>query len=149
MRDIYRLIDAICEAYDNPAWKPKDGKTYCNYVVNFICKQFGYTAFDTKPWPFLANSMVQHMRKNRTEWMAIEPGFAQDFANRGSLVVAGQEREGHGHVCVIRPGYPVESAKWDKRVPKVMNIGKDVFIAKAVNWAFEKEPEYFVLLTSA
>jgi len=36
------------------------------------------------------------------------------------------------------------SGHWNKSVPRVANVGKDVFIDKTCAYAFEKEPDYYV-----
>lgn len=148
MRDLFRLIDAICEAYDNPEWRPHKTEsgvleTHCNLATNHVCVKMGYKGFQTAEWIMLANDMVKKMKSDK-EWMAVDPSLAQQYANLGSLVVAGQWKAGHGHVCVVRPGIAVASAKWNMNAPKVLNMGKDVFISKSMSWAFKDRPETWV-----
>lgn len=148
MRDLFRLIDAICEAIDNQDWWPHDDEngveTHCNLAVNYVCAKMGYKGFGTNNWVMLANDMVKKMKADTAEWMAIDPDMAQEYANMGSLVVAGQWRKGHGHVCVVRPGCAAASAKWNMNAPKVLNMGRDVFISKSLSWAFKDRPDTWV-----
>jgi hypothetical protein len=103
----FQLIDSCCEAYDNLAFEPRQGMTFCNQAVNFICGKMGYAKFKA----LLANQMVDLMKKSE-EWQMISIGDAQKFANQGRLVIAGRKAQPHGHVAVIRPGLPDYSAKW-------------------------------------
>lgn len=144
MRDIFLLIDAICEAYDNPEWRPHDGATFCNFSVNHVAQRMGYDGFDAGSGPLLANGMVDLMKLKTADWMPIDPTTAQGYANSGSLVVAGFKDKPHGHVCIVRPGLMQTSAKWKMNVPRVLNMGKDVFIAKSMAWAFKDKPGVWV-----
>lgn len=148
MRDVTRLIDACCEAYDNPAWIPHDGKTFCNFAVNYICHVMGYDGFGAKSGPLLANAMIDLMRANLKIWQPIPMAQAQQFANQGSLVIACQSKRPHGHVAVIRPGEQVYSTKWKAAVPKCVNIGAQNSIGRGINWVFPARPEIFVWFAS-
>lgn len=149
------LFDAICDnfmyAVNHGIWSPElrmDGwVTHCNSFVHAVSSKMGYTGFwDTnRKGPMMANDMIDLMLKE-IDWMKEKDGdMAQFHANQGSLVIAGQKADGHGHICIIRPGEMFYSAKWLKSVPRCANVGKDVFIDKAVNFAFQTEPDYFVL----
>jgi len=159
MRDLPRLMDGVYEAYNNALpgkpWAPviMDGYivTYCNMALNLICKRVGYLGFDlsTEKEPFkakLANDMIDIMSINPTIWRHIpNSNAAQALANAGALVVACEKNpEGHGHVCVAIPGNIEYSGTWKSVAPRVMNIGKDVFIGKKASWAFQQPPSYFV-----
>jgi predicted transcriptional regulator len=137
---LFRLVDACCEAYDNPAFQPKDGVTYCNQAVQYVAEKMNYTRFNSK----LANQIVQLMEEAE-EWREIPIKEAQINANQGRFVVAGLEENPHGHVVVVRPGLMGTSGKWGIQVPKVLNVGKENFIAKGLNWAFREKPKVFVL----
>ena len=145
------LIDSICEAYDLYTKPPflHTPYTYCNLCVNFIAVRMGFWGFtNSKGMPpvLVANDIVKTMTEAQASgWELLDGATAQLAANTGFLVVAGQKGEPHGHVAVVRPGNMVESSKWMKLVPKVLNIGKTNFIDKGVNFAFDEEPEYFWL----
>lgn len=153
-RDI--LFDSICEnfmlAINNGIWTPflnADGTwtTHCNSFVHAVASKMGYKGF-WQGYPIMANNMVELMLQE-VDWMKEKDGeMAQYHANQGSLVIAGQKSEGHGHVCVIRPGNMIFSGKWNKTVPKCANVGKDVFLGKGVNFSFQTEPDYFCLKSS-
>lgn len=140
MPDLYQLIDACCEAYDNPQFKPRGGMTFCNQAVRSIAEKMGYQGFKS----MLANQMVALMRSS-PYWLAIKLDQAQGMANHGHLVIAGLQDEPHGHVVVVRPGIAGFSGKWGTAAPKVINIGADNFIANGLNWAFKRKPEVFLL----
>lgn len=159
-----KLIDVICEAFMNALegkpWHPiilqgHPPQTYCNRAVNWMLKKYGFTEFDRASTgipddAIWANAMGLHMRAHAEEWLAVQGDVAQARANEGSVVIASwiNPAGDHGHVCVVRPGRMVMSGKWRKTVPKVMNIGLDVFIDKGANWAFSTEPEYHVLIST-
>ena len=161
MRDLSRLMDGSYEAYNNALpgdpRKPfapinADGflTTFCNEAVNLICRRVGYLGFDlsTEQEPFkakLANDMIDIMSINPTAWRHLPNSeAAQNLANTGALVIAGQKEDHHGHVCVVVPGSIEYSGTWKTTAPKVVNIGKDVFIGKKCSFAFQQPPSYFV-----
>lgn len=152
MKNIFRLIDAICYTYDNPIFKPtkddpstpqNESVTWCNKAVNEVATALGYTKFKGK----LANEIIDLLEKEceTREWEKVEIGFSCVRVNEGNLVVAGLKNPGgHGHVCIVRPGNPDYSPKWNCGVPKVMNIGTDVFIDSNLAWAFGGKPNVYV-----
>lgn len=144
----FKIFDAICEAYDDPALKPKlddpateknERETYCNRAVDKIAKAMGYVLFSG----LNANKMVEKMQKS-PDWSQIGIERAQFLANQGSLVVAGQIELPHGHVAVVRPGLEAFSGKWNKLVPRVCNIGATNFIGHHIGHAFRNEPIFYV-----
>lgn len=145
MKNLAVLMDAIAEAYDM-AWvgerqfAPRDGVTHCNEAVQYVAKKFGYDRFAGK----MANEMVD-IANNDRRWVKVSPQEAAERACEGRLVIAAQKGEVHGHVCIVRPGTLEGSAKWKTKAPKVMNVGKDCFIAKGANFAFRDQPDYFSL----
>lgn len=151
---LFKLIDIICESYDyslehfrprndDPRTVENERATFCNFAVRRVCEELKYTGFNN----MLANDMVRKMENSPEEWRKISGQDAQDYANRGELVLAGQINLPHGHVAVCRPGVAAFSAKWQgKFVPKCMNIGAQVFLGSGVNFAFKDEPSYFWLL---
>jgi hypothetical protein len=138
--NLFRLIDACCEAYDNPAFKPNGGITYCNQAVHFISERLGFSGFKG----MMANQMATFLKKSKA-WKQIPFQEAQSRANDGQLVIAAVAQNPHGHVAVIRPGLMGMSGKWKMAVPKVVNIGAENFIGKPINWAFRDPPDVFVL----
>ncbi|HEX9504287.1 MAG TPA: hypothetical protein VF974_08305 [Patescibacteria group bacterium] len=152
-----KLITAVYQAYNKAGpgqeWHPLlgfDGSitTFCNLAVNLVCNAIGYTKFNAGgvDQPVTANSMFTLMNRETGDWLSIPGDVAQAHANSGALVLAAQMVAGaHGHVCVIIPSEMMDSAHYQKKVPVVMNVGKDVFIGKPVSYAFRAEPTYFVL----
>jgi len=138
------LIDAICRTYDkvwigDKEYAPKDGTTYCNFASADIAEAMGCMTLRDK----LANEIAT-MMETSPDWQPVPMDKAQALANSGSLVFAIARATGHGHICVVRPGLESTSGKWGVRVPAVMNIGKDCFIGKGVNWAFQSPPDFYV-----
>ena len=154
MRDLITLIDAICDAYDNPAFTPKpDGTTFCNFAVQSVCTAMGYKDFDG----MTADQMVSKMVSD-PDWSPVPFDNAQNLANQGSLVVAGLEGaqmgQAHGHVVIIRPGRTCFSGKW-QNTPRCLNVGAENFLARAkrgplvgmaagINEAFVEMPKIYV-----
>ena len=140
------LIDAICEAYDNPAWRQgKDGTTHCDAVVGYVLAKFGVTDYLTDEWT--ANMMIDDMVKNPIFKPVNGSKEAQRLANRGDVVVAGIKANPHGHVAIVRPGMSEWSNSWRRLAPKGMSVGSEVatFIGKKLSWAFRSEPLYFLV----
>ena len=158
---VAKLIDAICENFMNALpgkpWAPVyDGdtlvRTFCDFFVSGVVKLgFEYTGFinPLTGEAYLADKMVDIMQSS-DEWMKeVSGNMAQFHANQGALVVAGWiNPDGHGHVCIVRPGIEVFSGHWNKNAPRVANVGKDVFINEDAAYAFIDEPSYFVLKRS-
>jgi hypothetical protein len=157
--NVLKLVDAVCDALaralPGEKWAPKmlDGTfyTYCNEAVNFVARIMGYEKFD-RPLvtggdeAILANQMIDKMNEPDGDWMEVYADVAQHHANNGSLVIAGMKNNiGHGHVCIVRPGMLQHSGNWEAPAPRVMNVGKDVFIDKKASYAFKSQPNYFVL----
>lgn len=170
MRDVGRLVDAICEAYNLalnhgpfsptqvvprfpgalPYWT-----THCNEAVNLIAKRMGYNMFDLSEGEsdyraLLADQMFDLMSASDSSWYRVtDARTAQDRANKGALIVMAWKSpdSGHGHICVVMPGMAQWSPTWSESVPSVMNIGRDVFIGKKASFAFRAndKPGYFGL----
>lgn len=153
--NLSRLLASVYDAYNKSLtgqdWAPVFANnvltTYCNFVVNSICNAVDYTKFNAGlSSPVSANAMVKSMADPSGDWMAVSGDVAQYHANNGALVIAGQSNvSGHGHVCVVIPGEMKDSSNYVKKVPVVMNVGKDVFIGKPASFAFHLEPTYYVL----
>ena len=133
------LIDSIIEVYDNPAYTPRYGKTYCNIAVHDICCKFGYREFSS----MLANQMYDQVKKDKKHWSEFVPTTGKMLED-GWLIIAIAKGKPHGHVVVLRPGIFDISGKWGRRCPKCLNIGKNNDITMGTNWAFDKPPEYYI-----
>jgi len=140
-KNLFKLIDSICEAYSNKTLSPTETETYCNLAVDMICSKMGYYEFRG----LTANQMIIQM-ENSDRWQKIDMDFAQDRANEGNLVIAGRMNSPHGHVVVIIPGMPVYSPKFRKELPRCMNVGKHNFISKGISWAFTELPTFYLLI---
>lgn len=159
MTNLIGLIDAICDTYDRLDFRPKpDGTTFCNEAVHSIASTaFNYSGFRG----LMADQIITLM--GGSDWVEIQMGDAQDYANKGSLVVAGlsstEMKQGHGHVVIIRPGISVDSGRFDGPVPRCVNIGASNFLARGqsgamtnlpcgINEAFIPLPKFYVLRSS-
>jgi len=145
-----KLIDGICEAYDNLEWKAdQNGTTYCNFAMDHIARKCGYNGLSVavEVRPLLANDQIDLMLSS-DEWLKVDEAIkAQSYANAGALVIAGLKLPVHGHVAVLRPGKVEHSGLWRGKAPKGMSVGsfKATFIGKKLSWAFREPPKYFVL----
>ncbi len=162
-----KLMDAVYDAYnfalpikgrkERNAFEPffSEGRwfTKCNEAFNFVAKRMGYNSFDRRETQNptdaqLANVIFARMRDPSGDWRQISGDLAGQMANTGALVAAIDENPGGpGHVCVVIPGHVEYSPSFGYAVPKVMNIGKDVFIGKRASFAFQAtdKPLYFCL----
>lgn len=115
-------------------------ETYCNKAVHYVCSGMGYGAFMERT----ANEIIDTMASSK-EWRNLDAPDAQRAADEGVLVVAGwrNTQGGHGHVCMVIPGNLAYSRKWQAYCPAVANVGRENFIGKGANWAFDKEPFYW------
>lgn len=170
MRDIAALMDAIWEAYNlaipigdargrrnkfEPFFSSSESRWYtkCNEGFNLIACRMGYDKFDRRETQNptdaqLANAIYLRMVDADGDWRQIDAVMAQQMANAGCLVAAiDRNNDRPGHVCVVVPGNVEHSPSFNGVVPKVMNIGKDVFIGKRASFAFsaEDKPLYFCL----
>ena len=158
MKNLPKLITAILKTYERPEFQPKikDGKvveTYCNFAAREIAGIMGYHKFAGKT----ANQLHDFLRSS-SDWKEIDMEDAQFLANQGTLVFASlpasQMSGTHGHICVVRPGEEIYSARFRRKVPAVMNIGGQNFILRfkmktgqvidaGVNGAFTMIPKFF------
>jgi len=139
VKDPITLIDAILDAYDRQEFQPlPDGTTFCNQAVILVALGMGYGELRGKS----ADEIVQFIAGS-PDWSLVPIEKAQEMANEGSFLVAGltgdELGQGHGHVCVIRPGRPVYSGKWGQ-CPRVLNIGSENFIARAKKGPLTNQP---------
>lgn len=159
MTNLIGLIDACLDAYDRIDFKPNpDGSTHCNQAVHSIAlTAFKYGGFSG----LMADAIVDLL--GGEDWASVDMAKAQDYANNGSLVIAGLSStalgQKHGHVVVIRPGLQVDSEHFKGMVPRCVNIGASDFIARGqtgvmsniqcgVNEAFPIVPKFYVLRSS-
>ena len=162
MKDIGLLMDGVYAAYGlalgngpfHPIFGDGGPTTFCNEAVNVVCRRVGYEKFDrsnpSRPYgALLANQMFDAMNDPDGDWRPLPHGqAAQQAANAGNLVIAGYKNsDGHGHVAVVIPGYVERSAAWGDLAPKIMNVGKDVWIGRIASFAFSKAelPTFFTL----
>lgn len=150
-RDI--LIDAGCYARENPNYTPtsiknSDGtittETHCNEAVSYIATRMGCMDFAGR----LANEICDFLSANTENWTLTPLEKAQFLASQGSLVIAAEKGDPHGHVCVIMPGIAKVSGRWNTLAPMVVNIGREVFIGKGLNYAFQEIPKLYVWRSS-
>jgi hypothetical protein len=107
----------------NPAYLPRDGKTYCNIFASDVAKSFNaplpqwidYNT-DGNPDDYLdANEMVQWLNGSYNKfgsltgpqlgWKSVDAATAGQMANQGHVVIAGWYNPGDtGHMAVVRPG---------------------------------------------
>lgn len=118
--------------------------TYCNQFIMYLCDGLGYEEFGGKN----ANEIFDFMSDPKNGWLSVDEQVAQSHANNGAIVLAGWKNPtGHGHVCLVLPGILEKSGSYGRAVPKVCNIGKDVFFGKKLSFAFapSQSPTLFVL----
>jgi hypothetical protein len=149
VRNVPLLVDAICEAYDNPRFKAEaDGTTHCDATVDYVLRKYGVNDFSGDEW--MANTIIQAMRR-MTKFKRVDGSKeAQELANQGVLVIAGLEAQPHGHVAILRPGLMEFSGSWKKDAPKGMSNGSlaATTMAKKFSFVFRTEPEYYALVAS-
>ena len=154
MRNLIGLIDAICDAYDNPDYQPKGNITFCNFAVAQVAEAMGCKQLTGK----MADDIMDFIETSE-DWSDVPMEKAQDIANQGTLIVAGLKstelNQDHGHVVVVRPGLPCYSGKWVAKVPRVLNVGAQNFLARAkrgplvgmavgINESFIPLPKFYV-----
>ncbi len=169
MKNIGKLVDAICAAY-KLASKPGGAfapnlvtparadqspylLTHCNEAFNFVALRMGYDRFDRRDTRHptdaeLANAIFAHMKDPAGLWHQIDPKTAQRLANEGALVAAiDGNLDGPGHVCVVMPGEMEHSGTFGELVPRVLDIGKKVQLSVKASFAFQvkDKPLYFCL----
>lgn len=121
----------------------KDGKTFCNFFVQRVCRDLGYEFFSLpKPWGMLANQIHEYCQ-TANEWLYVEGARTVELALSGKLVIATAFGNPHGHVAIGYEGPSVFSSKWKQRCPLVAHA-KDKPAIEGANFAFAKIPLYFV-----
>lgn len=153
MNDIGKLMDALCEAYENPKFKADpNGITHCDATANYVLSKFGCILFAADE--IMADDIVRTMRNSQKFQKLKDSEAAQASANRGIVVVAGltgaDMGDTHGHVAFVRPGTMEDSTTWKKKAPKVMSNGSvaATTFSERMSKVFRKEPEYFALVST-
>lgn len=153
MTNIEKVLDALCEAYDNPKFKAEpDGKTHCDATVDYVLQKFGCDLF--KADEIMADDIVRTMRNSQKFQRLPGSQAAQEWANKGTLVIAGLTSKdmgvSHGHVAFVRPGVMEFSTTWKKNAPKAMSNGsvEATTISGRMSKVFRKEPDYFALVST-
>jgi len=134
------LLLKIC---NDPNYRARDGKTFCNQAVQEDAKASGCDIFDG----MLANDMVKTAFSN--EEFTVERNISRviEHVENGGFAFAGKEYHDHGHVASIFPFASIFSSAWDKRVPMVAHVGKPPNGVKGANFSFsiaQGEPFYFL-----
>lgn len=140
MKDPWQLLDILYQVFDNPMYKPRNGTTYCNLAVYDVLKGYGCKSF---PTGLMANGMFDYLSSTNL-WGGVGIDQCQELANKGALIVASEKGKPHGHICVIRPGLAKYSTNWKINAPSVMNVGRENFISKGLNFAFRDIPKMFI-----
>lgn len=144
MKDPNKLTELAQKVFANPSLQPLlDGTTFCNVATEIIADALGYQGFKG----LMANQMIDLMSTS-DEWKYIALETAQAMANAGTWIIAAQRGEVHGHVVTIIPGDDVPAGHWGIRVPVCVNIGKNNFIDKGINWAFQDIPKLYAWRSS-
>lgn len=131
-------LRALCEeAVMNPAFAPREGKTYCNFSARFIAEGMGFFAF---PANTLANDLIAILSTDpAVREDSIERAHAH--ALRGGLAFLVLEEYPHGHIPVFYPAPMELSGTWGELVPLLANVGRENGIMKASKvYRLEKRP---------
>lgn len=146
MKDPNFLIKAQDTAWNDPALKARDGKTFCNMSWLKVCQAVGCHDFDPAPGkePYVADELwwFFQRKENAGKFLEKDLNDVQDLANRGALIAAVLPswilKEVHGHIVSITPGEHVWSEGLQKFVPVCMNIATVALSSRKVglNWAF-------------
>ncbi len=131
-------LRALCdEAVSNPAFAPRDGKTYCNLAARFVAEGMGFFGF---PMNILANEMI-HFLASHPDWREDSVERAHVHAMRGGLAFLVLEEYPHGHIPAIYPAPMEPSGTWGEDVPMLANVGRTNGIMKAsAVYRIEKRP---------
>lgn len=138
MKDPQWLTTVAKRLVADPAMQPRDDETFCNVATQVIGEAMGYTSFRG----LMANQIID-LISSSDAWSYVPMEKAQDLANAGTWVLATERGDVHGHVCTIIPGEMVRSSHWSCLAPVCVNVGKDVFMGKGINWAFQDIPKLY------
>ncbi|HKV05579.1 MAG TPA: RHS repeat-associated core domain-containing protein, partial [Candidatus Acidoferrales bacterium] len=132
--DTQQLTQAQDAARNNPANQPRDGNTYCNNATYQTAAAMGAPLAplsnnnpQARGTPAaMANEMAGNLAKS-DQYKAVAPAQAQQFANKGQIVIAVQPNpHGHGHVATVRPDASNHGSN-----PTINNVGRHVGVAPA------------------
>jgi hypothetical protein len=144
-KESYDIVKKIWER-----WKKVDNSavTYCNMFVSDVCEEL-IKYEDLKG--LTANKIYELLLQDDLNWSEVKLGalFNADIEEQRklietSLIIAAQQGEKHGHVCILIPSEFRLSGKFGKYIPMCANIGKSNFYDEGVSWAFKAEPKYFI-----
>lgn len=126
MANIARLRQLCDEAVINPAFSPRDGRTFCNFSSRFIAEGMGFFGF---PYNTLVNDMV-NILQIAPEWREDIIARAHGHAMKGGLAFLALTDEPHGHMVAIYPAAMEPSGTWGMDVPLLANVGASNGIMK-------------------
>jgi len=120
-----------------------DKETFCNIALDRVLGLCGIPRMVNKlnGQPLMANDMIDFMRSS-VNWERVNGEVATARANIGTLVVAAQQADGHGHVAPVYPAPAEWSGSWGKEAPMLSNVGRQNAVLRA-SQCFRTEPEYF------
>ena len=143
-QDKQQLVNAQDDARKNPAFQPSGGTTHCNQATCSIVQSTGAPTgplTDKNGTPATANQQAQNLA-NSSQYREVTPQEAQQIANNGgTVVVAYDNPNGHGHTATVRPeGVPGDSPPRGGRGPLINDIGRSVAVHNA-NYTFRRGTE--------
>jgi RHS repeat-associated protein len=143
-QDKKQLVNAQDSARSNPALQPKGNTTHCNAATCQIVKQTGAPLdplVDKNGKPTTANQQAQNLA-NSNQYREVTPKEAQQIANNGgTVIVAYDNPNGHGHTATVRPeGVPGDNPPKGGRGPLINDIGRNVGVHNE-NYTFRKGTE--------
>jgi hypothetical protein len=120
-----------------------DKETFCNIALDRVLGLCGIPrmVYKLNGQPLMANAMIDFMRSS-VNWELVSGEVATARASVGTLVVAAQQADGHGHVAPVYPSPMEHSGSWGKYVPMLSNVGRQNAVLKS-SMCFRTEPEYF------
>lgn len=120
MANVEKLRARGIEVVTDPAYAPRDGKTFCNLGARFVAEEMGYFGL---PANGLANDLIA--------FLSGAPGWAEDTMERahaaalkGGLAFVGLVDHPHGHIAALAPEPMEPSGSWGEEVPLIFNVGK-------------------------
>lgn len=123
-----------------PKFKPKDGRTFCNFFVQAVCHEFDNKEFEH----MRANQIFDSCEKLHKKY---SPDTAYKLSFEGVVVLAAwknPDSKKSGHVALVYPEGPmIFSGKWGIYCPKIAQAGWAA--PRGANHGFFKPPTYFGL----
>jgi len=134
-------------------YEPDEGMAHGERFIKDVMDLYGYKEMESFI-PGTFNQMADFMAKS-PHWKLLKDDdgkshyeTAANWAAQGCLIMAIQKNDGLGLACVLAPDNNIIfSNKWLKTVPMVAYVGKKNFYGKALNWAFENEPDLYLLIS--